>query len=85
MIRRLSTRIALIAAAAFACVRAMEIGKPHSAVITLTAKNFDDYLADPANGLWLLKFYAPWYVRLFAHDGTIHQTISKTQRFISFF
>lgn len=39
---------------------AAEIGKPHSTVITLTATNFDEHLNDPANGLWLLKFYAPW-------------------------
>mmetsp|Transcript_35325 Transcript_35325/g.63639 ORF Transcript_35325/g.63639 Transcript_35325/m.63639 type:complete len:466 (+) Transcript_35325:259-1656(+) len=41
-------------------VRTAEIGKPHSTVIILKEKNFDDHLNDPANGLWLLKFYAPW-------------------------
>lgn len=35
-------------------------GKPHSTVQTLTTKNFNEALNDPANGLWLLKFYAPW-------------------------
>jgi hypothetical protein len=32
-------------------------GKPHSTVQTLTTKNFNQALEDPANGLWLLKFY----------------------------
>eukprot|EP00586_Coscinodiscus_wailesii_P003666 CAMPEP_0172488576 /NCGR_PEP_ID=MMETSP1066-20121228/18170_1 /TAXON_ID=671091 /ORGANISM="Coscinodiscus wailesii, Strain CCMP2513" /LENGTH=451 /DNA_ID=CAMNT_0013255889 /DNA_START=169 /DNA_END=1524 /DNA_ORIENTATION=+ len=32
----------------------------HDSVQKLTEKNFDEALADPANGLWLLKFYAPW-------------------------
>ena len=31
--------------------------KPHSTVQVLTEDNFDDALNDPANGLWLLKFY----------------------------
>lgn len=35
-------------------------GKPHSTVQDLTEDNFDEALNDPANGLWLLKFYAPW-------------------------
>ena len=39
---------------------AEEIGKPHSTVINLKDKDFDAHLNDPANGLWLLKFYAPW-------------------------
>ena len=39
---------------------AEEIGKPHSTVIHLKDKDFDAHLNDPANGLWLLKFYAPW-------------------------
>jgi hypothetical protein len=37
-----------------------EVGKPHSTVLHLTSSNFDDYIQDPANGLWLLDFYAPW-------------------------
>ena len=41
-------------------VQAADIGKPHSTVITLKDNNFDEHLNDPANGLWLLKFYAPW-------------------------
>lgn len=32
----------------------------HSSVQDLTTENFDTALADPANGFWLLKFYAPW-------------------------
>jgi len=39
---------------------AIETGKPHSTVQILTDDNVDDALNDPANGLWLLKFYAPW-------------------------
>ena len=42
--------------------QAVEIGKPHSTVIPLTSKNFDKYIEDPANGFWLIKFYAPWQV-----------------------
>ncbi|KAL3793157.1 hypothetical protein HJC23_005659 [Cyclotella cryptica] len=44
----------------FIGVHAAEIGKPHSTVIALTGKTFDEHINDPANGLWLLKFYAPW-------------------------
>jgi len=37
------------------------ISEPHSTVQTLTLQNFDTALhEDPANGLWFLKFYAPW-------------------------
>ena len=50
----------LPAVTAIAAVGAAEIGKPHSTVIVLNGKNFDDHLNDSANGLWLLKFYAPW-------------------------
>ena len=32
-------------------------GKPHTTVQALTETNFDQALNDPANGLWLLKFY----------------------------
>ena len=35
----------------------IETGKPHSTVQILTEDNVDDALNDPANGLWLLKFY----------------------------
>jgi len=54
-------------------VQSAQIGKPHSKVINLKNDNFDDHLNDPANGLWLLKFYAPWYVcllyvSLFSYD-----------------
>ena len=41
---------------------AEKVGEPHSTVVKLNESNFDDHLNDPANGLWLLKFYAPWYV-----------------------
>jgi hypothetical protein len=36
---------------------ALTTGQPHSTVQTLTKHNFDEALNDPANGLWLLKFY----------------------------
>jgi hypothetical protein len=36
---------------------ALVTGEPHSTVQTLTEDNFDAALNDPANGLWLLKFY----------------------------
>ncbi len=35
-------------------------GTPHDSVQTLTGTTFDTALNDPANGLWFLKFYAPW-------------------------
>lgn len=38
----------------------LETGAPHSSVQTLTQTNFRSAIHDPANGLWLLKFYAPW-------------------------
>jgi hypothetical protein len=34
-----------------------QTGEPHSTVQTLNKHNFDQALNDPANGLWLLKFY----------------------------
>mmetsp|Transcript_28290 Transcript_28290/g.41056 ORF Transcript_28290/g.41056 Transcript_28290/m.41056 type:complete len:482 (+) Transcript_28290:104-1549(+) len=40
--------------------RASEIGVPHDTVIDLTDETFDSHMNDPANGLWFLKFYAPW-------------------------
>ncbi|KAL9187144.1 hypothetical protein ACHAXT_010864 [Thalassiosira profunda] len=39
---------------------AADLGTPHATVVKLRTKDFDDHLKDPANGLWLLKFYAPW-------------------------
>ena len=42
--------------------------KPHSTVQDLTDASFDSALKDPANDLWFLKFYAPWYVLLFGID-----------------
>lgn len=36
------------------------IGTPHEAVVDLKDDTFLSALADPANSLWLLKFYAPW-------------------------
>ena len=38
-------------------------GKPHSTVQDLTEDNFDEALNDPANGLWLLKFYGKLNLR----------------------
>ena len=40
---------------------AAQIGTAHSTVIELTFDNFVEVVeSDPANGLWFLKFYAPW-------------------------
>jgi len=37
------------------------VGRPHSSVVKLTSENYDEYVTgDDANGLWFLKFYAPW-------------------------
>jgi len=41
-------------------VEALDTGTPHSSVQTLTKANFRQAIQDPANGLWLLKFYAEW-------------------------
>jgi len=38
----------------------IETGKPHDSVQILTNDNVEAALNDPANGLWMLKFYAPW-------------------------
>ncbi len=38
----------------------VKMGEPHSTVQALTSTTFRPALNDPANGLWLLKFYAPW-------------------------
>jgi hypothetical protein len=37
-------------------------GTPTSSVIALNETTFQDAIKDPANPLWFLKFYAPWYV-----------------------
>jgi hypothetical protein len=34
-------------------------------VVPLGHNNFKQAIEDPANPLWLLKFYAPWYVQQF--------------------
>ena len=52
----------LLLLAAMLCLlsNGAQIGQPHSTVIKLKASNFDEHINDPSNGLWLLKFYAPW-------------------------
>jgi hypothetical protein len=35
-------------------------GTPHDSVMVMTAQNFSSMLEDPANGLFLIKFFAPW-------------------------
>jgi hypothetical protein len=35
-------------------------GTAHDAVVVLDAQSFPQAIKDPANPLWLLKFYAPW-------------------------
>lgn len=39
-------------------------GTAHKSVVHLTTSNFQTMLEDPANGLFLLKFYAPWVSRV---------------------
>ena len=43
--------------AAAATATATALGEAHTSVQVLTGDNFDEALNDPANGLWLLKFY----------------------------
>jgi hypothetical protein len=38
-------------------------GTPVKKVIALGPTTFNQAIQDPANSLWLLKFYAPWYVQ----------------------
>ena len=48
----------------------LAFGTPHDSVVVMTTQNFSTLLEDPANGLFLIKFYAPWYVAvasLFKH------------------
>jgi hypothetical protein len=35
-------------------------GTPYDSVQILTSQNFSEVLEDPANGLFLIKFFAPW-------------------------
>jgi protein disulfide-isomerase-like protein len=42
------------------CTVSAAIGTPHEAVVDLQDDTFLPALLDPANSLWLLKFYAPW-------------------------
>jgi hypothetical protein len=35
-------------------------GAPQTAVVQLDEESFPQAMKDPANSLWLLKFYAPW-------------------------
>jgi len=60
-------------------VSAAEIGTAHSTVIDLTADNFDEHLSDPANGLWFLKFYAPWC----GHCKQLAPTLDKVAPYLS--
>ena len=61
------------------CASAADIGTPHSSVIDLTSDNFDAHLSDPANGLWFLKFYAPWC----GHCKQLAPTLDKVAPFLS--
>jgi protein disulfide-isomerase-like protein len=38
----------------------LETGKAHKRPVDLTVETFQAALEDPANPVWLLKFYAPW-------------------------
>jgi len=57
----------------------IETGKPHSTVQILTEDNVDDALNDPANGLWLLKFYAPWC----GHCKKLAPTLNKMAPYLA--
>ena len=52
------------ASAAAAKATATALGEAHTSVQVLTGDNFDEALNDPANGLWLLKFYGKLLVTI---------------------
>jgi hypothetical protein len=52
------------ASAAAATATATALGEAHTSVQVLTGDNFDEALNDPANGLWLLKFYGKLLVTI---------------------
>ena len=56
---------AALGAASISCRAAAEFeaGTAVQEVVPLTKANFKLAVSDPANPFWLLKFYAPWYVR----------------------
>lgn len=54
-------------------------GRAHSTVVTLTTSNFDDHISDAANGLWFLKFYAPWC----GHCKTLAPILDKVAPFLA--
>lgn len=55
-------------------------GVAHTTVQVLTADNFDkNVLSDPANGLWFLKFYAPWC----GHCKKMAPTLDKVAPYLS--
>lgn len=54
-------------------------GKPHSTVQVLEQNTFETALSDPANGLWLLKFYAPWS----GHCKHMAPTLDKIAPYLS--
>jgi hypothetical protein len=52
--------LAAAAATLFLLAGTIGAGTPHKTVQVLTDINFESSINDPANGFWLLKFYAPW-------------------------
>ena len=58
MLKLVSLAIVLLTTAV--SIEAVKTGTPHSTVQSLTKAVFRKAIQDPANGLWLLKFYAPW-------------------------
>jgi hypothetical protein len=48
-------------------------GKAHTTVQIITQSNWDQVLNDPANGLWLLKFYGK-YEMIYFYFYFIHNT-----------
>ena len=58
-----SFQVVLFAIIGFDIIRvanSFDVGQPHEAVVTLDASNWKTAINDPANPLWLLKYYAPW-------------------------
>ncbi len=58
MLNRLTSTLLLLLLAP----AVVSYGTPHDSVMVMTTQNFSTMLEDPANGLFLIKFFAPWYV-----------------------
>ncbi|KAI2492486.1 intramolecular oxidoreductase [Fragilaria crotonensis] len=56
MLNRLTSTLLLLLLAP----AVVSYGTPHDSVMVMTTQNFSTMLEDPANGLFLIKFFAPW-------------------------